>query len=362
MQSRRTLDRLPKWIPQDVLRYLEHTEAGVSIRSLARRSSAHPSTISRQIRRLECRRDDPLVDAMLMRLADGFYVRVDCATSEEIQTMQHADTDSFLPSSTAFEAEAQRVLRRLCETGAVLAVAADMDKAVVVRETGEAQTRTAVVARDIVEALALKEWITCPSPGRISRYIITSCGRSSLNRMMAEAESKAVGFAEAQAAFEGAPDLVVGEVIAHRFSAADSPLAALARRRDRDGSPFLNDAQVAAGERLREDFELAQLDAGSALDWSQILTDHETLRNAVCTHTASIPAQASQRVVGALQELGTGLADVTLRCCCFLEGLESAEKRLGWSARSGKIVLRIALTRLSEYYRSQAGQAWHMIG
>jgi hypothetical protein len=299
---------------------------------------------------------------MLMRLANGLHFRVESSAREEIQTMHHADTDTFLPNSPTFDAEAQRVLRRLCETGAVLAVAADMDKAVVVRETGEAQTRTAVVARDIVEALALKEWITCPSPGRISRYIITSCGRSALNRMMAEAESKAVGFAEAQAVFDGAPDLAMGEVVAQRFSATDSPLAALARRRDRDGSPFLNDAQVAAGERLREDFELAQLDAETALDWYQILTDHETLKQAEPTRIATIPGQASQRVVGALQELGTGLADVTLRCCCFLEGLESTEKRLGWSARSGKIVLRIALTRLSEYYRSQAGQAGHMIG
>ena len=356
------MDRLPQWVPKDVRRYLEHTETGVSIRSLARRTAAHPSTISRQIRRLECRRDDPLVDAMLMRLANGLHFRVDCSTREEIQTMQHVNTETPLPNSATFEAEAQRVLRRLCETGAVLAVAADMDKAVVVRDNGEAQTRTAVVGRDIVEALALKDWISCPSPGRISRYIITSCGRASLNRMMAEAESKAVGFAEAQAAFDGAPVVAMSEMVAPRFSATDSPLAALARRRDRDGSPFLNGAQVAAGERLREDFELAQLDPEATLDWSRFLEDPEAWKQEGTMSETGMSAQAGWRVVEALGELGEGLADVTLRCCCFLEGLERTERRLGWSARSGKIVLRIALTRLSEYYRSQAGQAGHMIG
>jgi len=41
---------------------------------------------------------------------------------------------------------------------------------------------------------------------------------------------------------------------------------------------------------------------------------------------------------------------VALRCCCYLEGLETAEKKMGWSARSGKIVLRIALHRLKRHY------------
>ena len=45
-----------------------------------------------------------------------------------------------------------------------------------------------------------------------------------------------------------------------------------------------------------------------------------------------------------------GLGDVVLRCCCHLEGLESAEKHMGWSARSGKVVLRIALQRLRRHY------------
>ena len=52
----------------------------------------------------------------------------------------------------------------------------------------------------------------------------------------------------------------------------------------------------------------------------------------------------------ALRELGPGMGDLVLRVCCFLEGIELTERRLGWSARSGKIVLRIALQRLKRHY------------
>ena len=34
---------------------------------------------------------------------------------------------------------------------------------------------------------------------------------------------------------------------------------------------------------------------------------------------------------------------MALRCCCLLEGLEQVERRHGWSARSGKVVLRFHL-------------------
>ncbi len=62
------------------------------------------------------------------------------------------------------------------------------------------------------------------------------------------------------------------------------------------------------------------------------------------------PDGARDRVASALRDLGPGLGDVVLRCCCFLEGMEQAEKRMGWSARSGKIVLKIALQRLKRHY------------
>src|SRR5690606_31235465 len=73
-------------------------------------------------------------------------------------------------------------------------------------------------------------------------------------------------------------------------------------------------------------------------------------------------AKARDRVALALRDLGPGLGDVVLRCCCFLEGLEAAEKRMGWSARSGKIVLRIALQRLKRHYDETYGGKAPLIG
>jgi hypothetical protein len=48
--------------------------------------------------------------------------------------------------------------------------------------------------------------------------------------------------------------------------------------------------------------------------------------------------------------------------CCFLEGIEAAEQRLGWAARSGKIVLRIALQRLHRHYLECYGKSGPLIG
>ncbi|AZB55371.1 helix-turn-helix domain-containing protein, partial [Cereibacter sphaeroides] len=74
------------------------------------------------------------------------------------------------------------------------------------------------------------------------------------------------------------------------------------------------------------------------------------------------PRQARERVAAALRDLGPGLGDMVLRCCCFLEGLEAAERRMGWSARSGKIVLRIALQRLRRHYDETYGRSRPLIG
>ena len=64
-----------------------------------------------------------------------------------------------------------------------------------------------------------------------------------------------------------------------------------------------------------------------------------------------------------LEDLGPGLAEVAVRCCCFEQGLEKTEQIMGWSARSGKKnVLRIALQRLKRYYDKLHGAGGGTIG
>jgi hypothetical protein len=286
--------------------------------------------------------------------------------------MEETANSEVAPCKATLAREGKRVLRRLCEAGAVLAVAKDMEKAVVVRDAPDgASTRTAVVDRAIAQAMALKDWISCDEPGRISRYTITSSGRAALNRLVAEAENQAQGFAEMQTPFAAqhrefgeklVEDEEEGKPRRMRFNMAESPLTLLARRRDKEGAPFLSEDLVSAGERLREDFELAQMGPRVGQNWDRFLSGGDRGSYAPDSGIGSGPTAARDRVAQALQDLGEGLSDVALRCCCYLEGLETAEKRLGWSARSGKIVLRIALIRLREHYQTGRGSNSSMIG
>ena len=59
---------LPDWVPMAEQHYLFHTETGFSIRAPARIANCHASTILRQVRRYEQRRDDPLIDDALRKL------------------------------------------------------------------------------------------------------------------------------------------------------------------------------------------------------------------------------------------------------------------------------------------------------
>ena len=60
---------------------------------------------------------------------------------------------------------------------------------------------------------------------------------------------------------------------------------------------------------------------------------------------------AKARFDAALAAAGPGLADVLWRVVCAGEGLPDAERGLNWPARSGRLVLTLALDRLAGYYR-----------
>ncbi len=124
---------------------------------------------------------------------------------------------------------------------------------------------------------------------------------------------------------------------------------ALARRRGQDGKPFLSADLVAAGDRLQEDFAIAGFGEAELLGWER----PEALQPfyaATQSISDRLKRDARTRTLDAVRDLGPGLSEVALRCCCLREGLEATEKSLGWSARSGKVVLRIALHRLNLFY------------
>ncbi|MEM9778458.1 MAG: DUF6456 domain-containing protein [Pseudomonadota bacterium] len=249
-------------------------------------------------------------------------------------------------------------------------VAEDMEKAVVLRETVPGKhTRTAVVDREVAYHFALQDWVAVVMKGRVARYQITDAGRSALKRFLEEDRQSRAGqgaYAEAPSPFlvqhqsneervEATPGSKTGRRV--RYNLAESPLTILGRKRDKSGAAYLTSDLIDAGERLREDFELAQMGQRVTQNWASFLTPSDPKGSAPVRGPCEGPQAARDRVQAAMAALGPGLGDVVFRVCCFLEGLETAERRLGWSARSGKVVLRIALQRLSAHYGTAGPRA-----
>lgn len=130
-----------------------------------------------------------------------------------------------------------------------------------------------------------------------------------------------------------------------RVNHAESPLVWLARRRNGDGQPLLDPAQVAAGERLRVDLTLASLVPRVTADWSSPIrgTGHGLTPN-----ERSLAAR--QRVGRALDAVGPDLAGPLVDLCGFLKGLEDIERERRWPARSAKLVIGLGLSALARHY------------
>ena len=73
----------------------------------------------------------------------------------------------------------------------------------------------------------------------------------------------------------------------------------------------------------------------------------------VCELTSALDVVQPKvsRHLAALREAGRGLEDILWRVVCAGETLPVAEKALAWPARSGKLVLKLALDRVADFYR-----------
>jgi hypothetical protein len=129
----------------------------------------------------------------------------------------------------------------------------------------------------------------------------------------------------------------------------ESPLAWLARRRGRDGRALIAPHQLQAGEQLRTDFTLAHLMPRTTASWSDPISSGRRGGERAASATDTMVA-ARQRVHGALDSVGPEFAGLLLDICCFLKGLTDIEHERAWPARSGKVVLQLALDRLARHY------------
>jgi Domain of unknown function (DUF6456) len=134
---------------------------------------------------------------------------------------------------------------------------------------------------------------------------------------------------------------------------AESPLAQLARRKDRDGRPFLAETEWRAGERLRSDYTRGQIMPRMGANWvASVASGRRDGGNGVAELTDAAMA-SRQRVDRAIDAVGPELAGILIDVCCFLKGLEQVEIERGWPVRSAKIVLKTALGVLHRHYNPQ---------
>jgi hypothetical protein len=122
----------------------------------------------------------------------------------------------------------------------------------------------------------------------------------------------------------------------------ESPLSWLASR------GLVTARQLEAGERLRADWERAQLGPGVTMRWTPKVSGR--VAGGVADDPTTAQLSAKRRFDAAVTAAGPGLADVLWRVVCAGEGLPAAEKALGWPARAGRVVLTLALDRLASHY------------
>jgi len=138
--------------------------------------------------------------------------------------------------------------------------------------------------------------------------------------------------------------------------AAESPLAWLARRKGRDGRALIEPAQLQAGERLRADVTMAHMMPRVTANWTSSVARGRRADAGNGMNFTESAIAARQRVERALVALGPEFSGLVLDVCCFLKGLEDAERERRWPPRSAKIVLQLGLDRLARHYgyRSEA--------
>lgn len=155
----------------------------------------------------------------------------------------------------------------------------------------------------------------------------------------------------------GRPGVIEGEravmeadgcLTTRRANLGESPVAWLARRKDASGRPWLSPAEVAAGERLRAEAEIALSGPSLTMRWDAL--PRAGGGSSARVEPTDRALSASARVEAALTACGPRLRAMVERVCIHGTSLQLAEEALCLRRRQGKTVLKQGLKALAEHY------------
>lgn len=179
------------------------------------------------------------------------------------------------------------------------------------------------------------------------RLSVSRTGRAYLRRLMAEHREEAFRAQHMPVGPARVKDAV--------RQVQSSPLQWL-RARKAAGGFGLHDIDFEAGEALMRDYDRAAFHPRQTMNWQKpVFVD-----GGQSTAMADAPAHiidARRKLQAALDYAGPGLAEVALAVCCAEIGLEECERGFDLPKRSGKLMLKMALTRLSVFYGLQSAAA-----
>jgi Domain of unknown function (DUF6456) len=217
------------------------------------------------------------------------------------------------------------------------ALSVAVDSGLPMAGTGGCQAGKVLIPAALVEELIAKDWLA----KRGCRLHISGLGMRALERL--DAVKGKDGFDLQNRIIQRCKRRVPGQVV--DINLAESPLGWLKRR------ALIDERQWLAGERLRADFYLGQQPARTTMSWDALPMGKTARGPAEHLDPTLAQINAKKRFGGAMGAAGPGLSDVLWRVVCVGEGLETAEKAMGWPARAGKLVLTLGLDRVAGYYR-----------
>lgn len=208
-----------------------------------------------------------------------------------------------------------------------------------------------------VLAEAVRLGLVCRRGGRLAA---TAEARAYLKRRLCAAETTFADQHRDLAAVTILRDGARETAVSNRL---ESPLAGLARLKEKTGERYLPESAITAGDRLHADFTRGGLQPRMTMSFEPRIAGRLKGEAGAARELTDTALAARLRVARAVEAIGPELSGVALDVCCFMKGLETVERERQWPARSAKLMLRAALMALARHYApparpSRSSHAW----